>query len=228
MTSPLQTAIWFHIGPVPISRTVATTWIIMAVLTIASALLTRRLRIRPSRVQAMLEMVIAAFESQIRDTMRAAPARYMPMIATLFLYILAANWSSIVPGVEPPTAHIETDAALGIIVFAAVIAYGIRARGLLGYLKSFAEPTIFMAPLNFAEAFTRIFSMIVRLFGNIMSGVFVIGVVLSLAGLIVPIPLMALDILTGAIQAYIFTVLAMVFIGSAVSEPHLDEKEPSS
>jgi F-type H+-transporting ATPase subunit a len=152
----------------------------------------------------------------------------MPLVATLFFYILAANWSSILPGVEPPTAHIETDAALGIIVFLAVIGYGIRARGLLGYLRTFAEPTILMAPLNFAEAFTRIFSMIVRLFGNIMSGVFVIGVVLSLAGLIVPIPLMALDLLTGAIQAYIFTVLAMVFIGSAVGEPQTDAKEPSS
>lgn len=228
MTTPLQTRIWFYLGPVPISRTVVTTWVIMAVLTIASAVLTRRLKIKPGRLQTMLELVMAAFESQVRDTMRTNPARYMPLVATLFFYILAANWSSILPGVEPPTAHIETDAALGIIVFLAVIGYGIRARGLLGYLRTFAEPTILMAPLNFAEAFTRIFSMIVRLFGNIMSGVFVIGVVLSLAGLIVPIPLMALDLLTGAIQAYIFTVLAMVFIGSAVGEPQTDAKEPSS
>ena len=149
--------------------------------------------------------------------MRAPPGRYLPLIATLFIYILVANWSSIIPGVEPPTAHVETDAALGVVVFLAVILYGIWARGPWGYLKSFAEPSIFMVPLNFAESFTRIFSMIVRLFGNVMSGVFVIGVVLSLAGLLVPIPLMALDLLTGAIQAYIFAVLAMVLIGSAVS-----------
>ena len=216
MTSPLVSTVLFHIGPVPISRTVVTTWAVMLVLVLGSALVTRRLALSPGRLQSVLELVLDAFESQIRETMRVASASYLPLIATLFLFILAATWSSIIPGVEPPTAHIETDAALGLVVFFAVIVFGIRARGFFGYLKSFAEPTLFMAPLNFAEAFTRIFSMIVRLFGNVMSGVFVIGVVLSLAGLIVPIPLMALDLLTGAIQAYIFTVLAMVFIGSAV------------
>ena len=153
---------------------------------------------------------------QIRGTMRVAPRPYVPLIGTLFLFILAANWSSLMPGVEPPTAHIETDAALGLIVFFAIIYFGIRARGLGGYLKTFAEPTIVMIPLNIVETFTRTFSLIVRLFGNVMSGVFIIGIVLSLAGLLVPIPLMALDLLTGAVQAYIFTVLAMVFIGSAV------------
>ena len=115
---------------------------------------------------------------------------------------------------------------LALIVFFAVIYFGIRARGVGGYLKTFAEPTIVMIPLNVLETFTRTFSLIVRLFGNIMSGVFIIGIILSLAGLLVPIPLMALDLLTGAVQAYIFTVLAMVFIGSAASEgPPADSKE---
>jgi F-type H+-transporting ATPase subunit a len=157
--------------------------------------------------------------------MRVAPKPYVPVIGTLFLFILAANWSSLVPGVEPPTAHIETDAALGLIVFFAIIYFGIRARGFGGYLKSFVEPTIFMTPLNLVETFTRTFSLIVRLFGNIMSGVFIIGIILSLAGLLVPIPLMALELLIGAIQAYIFTVLAMVFIGSAVSEGRTGGRE---
>jgi F-type H+-transporting ATPase subunit a len=157
-------------------------------------------------------------EDQIRSTMRVAPKPYIPLIGTLFLFILAANWSSLIPGIEPPTAHIETDAALGLIVFFAIIYFGIWARGFGGYLKTFAEPTIFMIPLNLVETFTRTFSLIVRLFGNVMSGVFIIGIILSLAGLLVPIPLMALELLVGAIQAYIFTVLAMVFIASAVTE----------
>jgi len=105
-----------------------------------------------------------------------------------------------------------------VIVFFAIVYFGIRARGLGGYVKTFAEPSIVMVPLNVVEALTRTFSLIVRLFGNVMSGVFIIGIVLSLAGLLVPIPLMALELLVGAIQAYIFTVLAMVFIGSAVAE----------
>ena len=123
------------------------------------------------------------------------------------------------PGVEPPTAHLETDAALALIVFLAVIWFGIRvAAALRGYLATFASPNPIMIPLNFIESLTRTFSLLVRLFGNVMSGVFVIGIVLSLAGLLVPIPLMALDLLTGAVQAYIFAVLAMVFIAGAISE----------
>jgi F-type H+-transporting ATPase subunit a len=216
--SPLTTTILFTVGPVPISETVVVTWGLMAALALGSWFTTRSLTLAPSRYQAVLELVVEAIEDQIQSTIRVAPRPYVPMIGTLFLFILTANWSSLIPGIEPPTAHIETDAALGLIVFFAIVYFGIRARGLGGYLKTFAEPTIFMIPLNVVETFTRTFSMIVRLFGNIMSGVFIIGIILSLAGLLVPIPIMALDLLIGAIQAYIFSVLAIVFIGSAVSE----------
>jgi F-type H+-transporting ATPase subunit a len=185
---------------------------------LAGGLATRRLTLRPSRYQAVLELVVGAVEDQIRSTMRVAPKPFAPLIGTLFLFILTANWSSLIPGVEPPTAHIETDAALGVIVFFAIVYFGVRARGLGGYLKTFAEPSIVMIPLNIIETITRTFSLIVRLFGNVMSSVFIIGIILSLAGLLVPIPLMALELLVGAIQAYIFTVLAMVFIGSVVAE----------
>jgi F-type H+-transporting ATPase subunit a len=216
--SPLMTTTLFTIGPVPISETIVVTWSLMGALALGSWLATRSLTLTPSRFQAVLEIIVEAIEDQIQSTIRAAPRPYVPIIGTLFLFILAANWSSLIPGIEPPTAHIETDAALGLIVFFAIVYFGICARGLGGYLKTFAEPTIVMIPLNVVETFTRTFSMIVRLFGNIMSGVFIIGIILSLAGLLVPIPLMALDLLVGAIQAYIFSVLAIVFIGSAVSE----------
>jgi F-type H+-transporting ATPase subunit a len=216
--SPLTTTVLFTIGPVPISETVAVTWGLMGALAIGSWLATRSLMLMPSRTQAVLEIIVEAVENQIQSTIRVAPGPYVPLIGTLFLFILAANWSSLIPGIEPPTAHIETDVALGLIVFLAIVYFGIRARGFGGYLKTFAEPTIVMIPLNAVETFTRTFSMIVRLFGNIMSAVFIIGIILSLAGLLVPIPLMALDLLIGAIQAYIFSVLAIVFIGSAVSE----------
>jgi len=216
--SPLTTTTLFTIGPVPISETVVVTWGLMGALALGSWLATRSLTLTPSRTQAVLEIIVEAVENQIQGTIRVAPGPYVPMIGTLFLFILAANWSSLIPGIEPPTAHIETDAALGLIVFFAIIYFGVRARGFRGYLKTFAQPSIVMIPLNVVETFTRTFSMIVRLFGNIMSAVFIIGIILSLAGLLVPIPLMALDLLIGAIQAYIFAVLAIVFIGSAVSE----------
>jgi F-type H+-transporting ATPase subunit a len=216
--SPLQTHVLLRLGPAPISTTVVTTWGLMALLAGGSWLLTRRLAERPGRLQAAAELVIEGVSGQVRDTLGEDPAPFLPLIATLFLFILAANWSALVPGVEPPTAHIETDAALALVVLAATIWFGVRRLGALGYLRSFARPVFLMAPLNFIELITRTFSLIVRLFGNVMSGVFIVGVVLSLAGLLVPIPLMALDLLTGAVQAYIFAALAAVFIGSALAE----------
>jgi len=194
------------------------TWGLIGLLTVGGLFVRSRLSLVPSRGQAALELVVTAMQGLIRDTLRASPEPYLPLLGTLFVFILLANWSSIVPGIEPPTAHIETDAALAVIVFFAVIYFGIRVRGIGAYLRTFAEPTLLMVPLNIIENFTRTFSLIVRLFGNVMSGVFIIGIILSLAGLLVPIPLMALDLLTGAVQAYIFTVLAMVFIGGAVGE----------
>ncbi|HKN08679.1 MAG TPA: F0F1 ATP synthase subunit A [Pseudomonadota bacterium] len=216
--SPLEASPLFHIGPVPISDFVIVTWGIMALLFLFALTVTRRLSLAPGKGQTTLEILVGTIDGQIRDTMQAEPGPYRALIGTIFVFVLLANWSSLIPGVEPPTSHVETDAALGLIVFCAIIFYGIRTRGLTGYLATFAEPTWIMIPLNLVEQITRTFSLIVRLFGNMMSGVFVIGIVLSLAGLLVPIPFMALDLLTGTIQAYIFTVLAMVFIGAAVSE----------
>jgi F-type H+-transporting ATPase subunit a len=218
MTSPLQSIALFHLGPVPITEAVIATWAIMAVLVAGGMLVSRRLALVPSATQSAFELIVDTVDSQIRDTMRVEPAPYRAFIGTLFVFIFFANWSTLIPGVEPPTAHLETDAALALLVFLAVTWFGIRAGGLRGYLATFASPSPIMIPLNFVESLTRTFSMLVRLFGNVMSGVFMIGIVLSLAGLLVPIPLMALDLLTGAVQAYIFSVLAMVFIAGAVGD----------
>ncbi|WP_042338976.1 F0F1 ATP synthase subunit A [Paraburkholderia ferrariae] len=216
-SSPLATAPLWHLGPLSITAPVVATWAIMAVVAIGSLLLTRRLALVPSKTQTVLELFVTTLDQQIRDTIESDPGPYRALIGTLFLFVLVANWSSLLPGVEPPTAHLETDAALALIVLAATVFHGLRTRGLRGYLATFAEPTWVMIPLNVVEQLTRTFSLVVRLFGNVMSGVFVVGIVLSLAGLLVPIPLMALDLLTGAVQAYIFAVLAMVFVGAAAS-----------
>ncbi len=223
MKSPLVTEAVFHIGPVAVSEPVVATWAIMAALGLGGYLATRRLRFVPNGPQAFFELLVESVDSQILDTMRVEPAPYRAFIGSLFLFILAANWSGLVPGAEPPTAHLETDAALAFLVFLAVIFFGVRAGGWLGYLKAFASPSPLLIPLNFVESLTRTFSLLVRLFGNVMSGVFVIGIVLSLAGLLVPIPLMALHLLTGAVQAYIFAMLAMVFIAEGL-EPQASDK----
>lgn len=214
--NPMVLTSAFSLGPLTVSWPVVTTWGVMAVLGVGSWLATRRLNLRPSRAQAVLELVVSTLDSEISATIPGDPARFRTLIGTLLLFILCANWSSLIPGVEPPTAHLETDAALALIVFVAGVGWGIRAQGLGGWLAAFARPNWVMIPLNLVEQVTRHFSLMIRLFGNVMSGVFVVGVVLGLAGLLVPIPLMALDMLTGAIQAYIFATLALVFIGSAV------------
>ncbi len=218
MNSPLESLVLFQVGPVPITQAVVTTWAIMVLLVSGAFLLTRRLDLVPGKRQAILELIVTTMDTQIVDTSGANPAPYRAFIGTLFVFILVANWSSLIPGVEPPTAGLETDAALALLVFLSVIWFGIRSDGIGGYLKSFAAPNPVMIPLNILQSLTRVFSMFVRLFGNVMSGVFVIGIVASLAGLLVPIPLMALDLLTGLVQAYIFAVLAMVFITSTVED----------
>jgi F-type H+-transporting ATPase subunit a len=223
--SPLVTKTLFTVGPVPVTEPVAVTWALILVLAVGGVLATRSLALSPAWRQAALELIVTAIEDQIQATMRVSAGPYVPIIGTLFVFILAANWCSLIPGVEPPTAHIETDAALGTIVFCSIIYFGVCTRGLGGYVRTFAEPSIVMVPLNLVETFTRTFSLIVRLFGNVMSGVFIIGIVLSLAGLFVPIPLMALELLIGAIQAYIFTVLAMVFIAAAATGERRERNE---
>jgi F-type H+-transporting ATPase subunit a len=218
MTSPLASVALLHFGIVPISEAVLATWAIMVALLLGAVLTTRRPSLVPSTTQAAIELFVETVDGQIRDTMQVEPTPYRAFVGTLFTFIFVANWSTLIPGVEPPTAHLETDTALALLVFLAVIWFGIRAGGLRGYLATFASPNPIMIPLNFIESITRTFSLLVRLFGNVMSGVFVIGIVLSLAGFLVPIPLMALDLLTGAVQAYIFAILAMVFIAGAVGD----------
>jgi F-type H+-transporting ATPase subunit a len=216
MNSPLTSTVAFHIAFVPITTAVLVTWAIMVVLVAGGFLITRRLSRTPSATQEVCELVVDTLDGQICETMQVPPAPYRAFIGTLFAFIFVANWSALIPGIEPPTAHLETDAALALLVFLAVIWFGIRAGGIRGFLGTFATPSPIMIPLNFVESVTRTFSLLVRLFGNVMSGVFVIGIVLSLAGLLVPIPLMALDLLTGAVQAYIFAILAMVFIAGGI------------
>ncbi len=216
MASPLVSAEVFHLGRLVVTRPVVTTWAIMAVLTLAGRWATRRLRPLPDRRQAVLELLVGGIVEQIESVLRKDGRRYLPLLGTLFLFIMVANLSGLIPGVEAPTAKIETTAALALIVFVAAHAYGLGARGPKRYLASFAEPKLFMLPLNLLSELTRHFSLMVRLFGNVMSGEFVIAMVAALAGLLVPIPLMALEILVGVVQAYIFTILATVFIGAAV------------
>ena len=214
--SPLEAAVVFRAGPIMVTGTVVTTWALMAALAIACRLATRRFGVLPGGLQAMIETLVLAIDDQIRGIVNRDPAEFASLIGTLFIFLVVANLSGILPGVRAPTAVIETPAALAAIVFFSVHYFGVKLLGLGGYLKGYVKPNPFLLPLNILSEFTRSFSLMMRLFGNIMSDELVIGIVVALAGLLVPIPFMAFEILVGLVQAYIFSVLAAVYIGGAV------------
>ena len=214
--SPLEAKILFHWGAVPVAQAVVTTSAIVLVLGVASWLGTRKLREVPGRWQSALEAIVSWVADQVRDVVRKDPAPFLPVLGTLFLFIAIANLSAVVPGVKSPTATLETPAALAIIVFVSAHVFGIRERGVRKYLGSYLKPNPLLLPLNILSEITRTFSLTVRLFGNMMSHELVLGVLATIAGLLVPIPFLALGILVGLIQAYIFSILATLFVGAAV------------
>jgi F-type H+-transporting ATPase subunit a len=213
---PLQTEVLFHLGPVPIATPVVTTWVIMGLLVSLSWLGMRREEIYGGWLQSTVEVAVEAIADQVKAVIRADPWPYMPLLGTLFIYLVFANLSGVLPGVVAPTAHIETPAALALIVFFSVQFYGLKQHGLKGYAERYLEPNPLLLPLNLLSQITRSFSMMVRLFGNMMSHEFIIAIILFLAGLFVPVPFMLLGILVSIIQAFIFTVLASVYVGAAV------------
>lgn len=215
--NPLAPDILFQLGPVPISRAVVTTWAIMALMTLFLAVALRRpVPVNASPLQVGLEMLVTALAGQLREILDRDPWPYLPLLGSLFIFLCLANLSAIVPAAHPPTGHIETPAALALIVFFAVHVYGVMERGLGRYLRHYLQPSPMMLPLNVLSELTRTFSLLIRLFGNMMSHEIVVGILVALAGLLLPVPFMLLGILIGLIQAYIFTVLATVYIGAAV------------
>ncbi len=217
--SPDEIIIW-SVGPVTLNATVVFSWVVMVLLVGGSWLATRNLSDGPriSRWQTVLETVVVFIRDQIRDVTQQEPGRYLPFIGTLFLFISISNLLSIVPGYQSPTGSLSTTAALAICVFFAVPIFGIAERGVFGYLRNYIEPTPFMLPFNIISELSRTLALAIRLFGNIMSGRVLIAIIVSIVPLLVPIAMQMLGLIIGQIQAYIFAVLATVYIASATTE----------
>ncbi len=218
MTFNPDDIIFWQWGLVKINATLVFTWVVMALILFLTWLATRRLSadVHPTRWQTFMEMVVSLTRDQIRDISHEDPDPYQSFIGSLFLFIAVANLLTIIPGYRPPTGSLSTTTALAICVFLAVPLYGIQRQGPLNYLKQYTRPSLFMTPFNIIGEVSRTIALAVRLFGNMMSGTVVVAVLVSITPFLFPIVLQLLGLLTGMIQAYIFSILAMVYISSAL------------
>jgi F-type H+-transporting ATPase subunit a len=214
--SPDQWILWQH-GFVKLNATIVFTWGLMLVLAVGAKLITSKLStdLERSPWQNVLEIVVTAIEKQIEEVGLSHPEKYVGFLGTLFLFVATASLSTVIPGYEPPTGSLSTTTALAACVFVAVPLFGIEEQGVGGYLKSYAEPTVIMLPFNIISELSRTLALAVRLFGNMMSGTMIIAILLTITPFIFPVFMTMLGLLTGMVQAYIFSILAAVYIAAA-------------
>jgi F-type H+-transporting ATPase subunit a len=211
-----QQVLWQH-GWMKLNGTIVTTWAMMLAMALGAKLITRRLVTEGtiSRWQAALEIIVTALEEQIKEVGLDQPGRYLAFLGTLFLFVATCSLCTVIPGYLPPTGSLSTTAALALCVFVAVPFFGIREQGWGGYLKTYTQPTLVMLPFNIISELSRTLALAVRLFGNMMSGVMIIAILLTITPYLFPIMMTALGLLTGMVQAYIFSILAAVYIAAA-------------
>jgi F-type H+-transporting ATPase subunit a len=214
--TPDEMVFWQY-GFLKLNATIVFTWALMLMLAVGSKLVTRKLSTDRKRApwQNLLEIVVTGIKTQIEEVGLPDPEKYLGFLGTLFLFLATASLCTVFPGYDPPTASLSTTVALALCVFVAVPLFGIEAQGMGGYLKSYMEPTVIMLPFNIISEVSRTLALAVRLFGNMMSGVLIIGILLTITPFIFPVVMTALGLLTGMVQAYIFGILAAVYIAAA-------------
>lgn len=214
--SPDELIFWQH-GFIKLNATIVYTWGLMLIMVVGSKIITSKLStdMKRSHWQNILEIIITSILKQIEDVGLDKPQKYLGFLGTLFLFIAIANLCIIIPGYEPPTGSLSTTAALALCVFAAVPIFGIEKQGPGNYLRSYMEPTVIMLPFNIISEISRTLALAIRLFGNIMSGSMIVAILLTIAPFIFPDLMIALGLLIGMVQAYIFSILATVYITAA-------------
>lgn len=229
MEISLDSIVLWRWGPVVLNATILYTWLVMGLLALVSWLVTRKLSTGPeiSHWQNLLEVLVSGVREQIRQISQQDPGPYLPFIGTLFIFISLSNLLAIVPGYHPPTDSLSTTAALALCVLAAVPIYGIAQQGLGGYLSHYVKPTVLMLPFHVLSELTRTLALAVRLFGNVMSGVMLGAILLAVVPLFFPLIMQLLELLIGQVQAFIFAVLATVYIASA-TQAHEERRKAAS
>lgn len=217
----------FHLGSLPVNATIVNTWIVMALLVGISILVTRNLRAdtAPGRWRNALELIVTMIQGQIEEVTRSGARQVLYFAGTLFLFIALANVLTVIPGFDTPTSSLSTTVALTISVLVAIPMFGISNGGLRQYLRTFIEPSMIMLPFNIIGEFSRGISLAIRLYGNVMSGAVIAAILLSIAPFFFPVVMDMLGLLTGFIQAYIFAILATVYISSAMADPSVKNSE---
>jgi F-type H+-transporting ATPase subunit a len=206
----------FNLGPLQVTSTVVHTWIIMVIVSIVFIILGKNLQVRPTRFQNALEWIVETIDHLIRDMIPEQPRLFLPIVGTLTVFITSANLGGLIPGLRSPTTDLNTPLALAIVVFFSVHYYGIRRKGLLGHLKHYVEPIFILLPIEVASELARTMSLTFRLFGNILGEEIVIAVLFLILPVLIPVPMMLFSIFTSVIQAYVFTLLTIVYISGAV------------
>jgi F-type H+-transporting ATPase subunit a len=211
--------IFWEYGFLKLNSTIIYTWTLMLLLAGGAKVITSRLSagLERSRWQNLLEGIIIATQKQIKEVGLRQPRIYLPFLGTLFVFVAVASLFVIIPGYEPPTGSLSTTVALAVCVFVAVPFYGIRKQGLCRYLQSYLKPMPLLLPFNILAEFTRTLALAVRLFGNMMSGTMILAILLVITPFIFPVVMSALALLTGMVQAYIFSILAAVYITAGTS-----------
>lgn len=213
----------FTIWGLSVNATIVNTWIVMALLVGTSMIVTRNLRadVPPDRWRTALEVIVKAIQGQIEEITKNSARHVMYFAGTLFLFIALSNLLLVIPGFSPPTSSLSTTTALALSVLVAVPLFGVASRGVRRYLKSYIEPSVVMLPFNIIGEFSRGISLAIRLYGNVMSGAVIAAILLSIAPFFFPVVMNVLGLLTGLIQAYIFAILATVYISTATADSEL-------
>ncbi len=212
----LEKHVAFNLFGIGVTETVIATWGMVAVLGALCFYAGKHLQRSPSRWQAITEWGIGAVSGLLEEMTGPGGRRYLPLVATVGVFVLVANLMAVLPGVDAPTAQISTPVALAVVVFFSVHYFGVRELGLLPYLKTFAQPSVVLLPMNIISHLTRTFSLAIRLFGNMLSHQIIVAVLLVILPLVVPALLQVFGLFIGLLQAYIFTILTMVYIAGAV------------
>ncbi|MCB1693038.1 MAG: F0F1 ATP synthase subunit A [Pseudomonadales bacterium] len=215
---------WIAIGPVSLSETVLTTWCVMAILAIAASIMTRRLKIHPSTGQAALEAIVSMIEDAIVAVAPDHAKLLLPFVGTFWVFLVIANLVGLVPGLHSPTGDLSATAAFAILVFFASHWFGIRDQGLANYLKHYLTPSPLLLPFHIISEITRTVALSVRLFGNIMSLEMAALLILFVAGFLVPVPILMLHIIEALVQAYIFGMLALIYIAGGLQSQALHSR----